>query len=322
MMTLYFRGCSGPEVKRLQIKLKNLGLYTGPIEGLFGGGTESAVRTFQRKRGLHVDGKVGQETWAALFDGETIPAPQITVEPLEKRCLALTGCFESGCMIPESFSCLTGDFDGQGISLGILQWNFGQQSLQPLLNEMDSLHGDILKEIFGESHKILTEVMYKYSFRDQMAWVQSIQSARHDFYEPWKGLFKTLGRNEAFQDIQIKHSSEAFQRAKKLCREFGVRSERAIALMFDVVVQNGSIGNETRDKINLDISRLAPDIPSEDLEVEKMRIVANRRAEASRSQFREDVRRRKLCCANGAGTVHGVDYDLEHQFGICLRTFA
>jgi hypothetical protein len=206
--------------------------------------------------------------------------------------------------------------------LGILQWNFGQQSLQPLLKEMDSLHGGTLKDIFGESYNILTEVLYKYSFRDQMAWIQSIQSARHDFYEPWKGLFKTLGRNEAFQDIQIKHSSAAFQRAVKLCREFGIWSERALALMFDVVVQNGSIGKETRDRINLDISRLAPDIPSEELEVEKLRIVANRRAEASRAQFREDVRRRKLCCANGKGNVHGTDYDLDHQFGICLKRFS
>ncbi len=99
-----------------------------------------------------MDGKVGQETWAALFDGETIPAPQITREPVEKRCLALTACFETGCMFPESFSCLTGDFDRQGISLGVLQWNFGQQSLQPLLKEMDSLHGEALKNIFGDSY--------------------------------------------------------------------------------------------------------------------------------------------------------------------------
>lgn len=321
-MTLYFRGCSGPEVKRLQIKLRNLGLYAGLIDGLFGGGTESAVRTFQRNRGILMDGKVGQETWAALFDGETIPVPQITKEPLEKRCLALTACFETGCMFPECFSCLTGDFDGQGISLGVLQWNFGQRSLQPLLKEMDSSHGDVLKGIFGESYNTLTEVLYKYSFRDQMAWVQSIQSARHDFYEPWKGLFKTLGRNEAFQDIQVKHSSEIFQRAMKLCREFGVWSERALALMFDVVVQNGSISSETRDKINLDLSRLAPNMTAEDLEVEKLRIVANRRAEVSRAQFREDVRQRKLCCANGKGNVHGTDYDLENQFGICLKSFS
>ncbi len=155
-----------------------------------------------------------------------------------------------------------------------------------------------------------------------MAWVQSIQSARHDFYEPWKGLFKTLGRNEAFQNIQIKYSSETFQRAIELCREFGVWSERALALMFDVVVQNGSISNETRKKINGDISRLSSNIPEKDLEVEKLRIIANRRAEASRAQFREDVRRRKLCCANGKGNVHGTDYDLEHQFGICLKSFS
>jgi hypothetical protein len=49
-----------------------------------------------------------------------------------------------------------------------------------------------------------------------------------------------------------------------------------------------------------------------------MRIVANRRAEASNPRWVEDVRARKICCANGGGRVHGIPYDLEKQFGIRL----
>jgi peptidoglycan hydrolase-like protein with peptidoglycan-binding domain len=40
--------------------------YLGPINGVFGYETDSAVRQFQRERGLLVDGIVGQDTWAAL----------------------------------------------------------------------------------------------------------------------------------------------------------------------------------------------------------------------------------------------------------------
>ena len=36
-------------------------------DGRFGPGTDAAVRTFQRRNGLSVDGIVGQKTWAALF---------------------------------------------------------------------------------------------------------------------------------------------------------------------------------------------------------------------------------------------------------------
>jgi hypothetical protein len=44
------------------------------IDGLFGRGTESLVRSFQQARGLRSDGVVGPDTWQALLDPET-PAP-------------------------------------------------------------------------------------------------------------------------------------------------------------------------------------------------------------------------------------------------------
>lgn len=63
--TLYW-GSSGDEVRRLQTTLKNWGYYDGPVDGVFGGGTFSAVKKFQAKNGLSVDGVVGPATAAAL----------------------------------------------------------------------------------------------------------------------------------------------------------------------------------------------------------------------------------------------------------------
>ncbi len=40
---------------------------------------------------------------------------------------------------------------------------------------------------------------------------------------------------------------------------------------------------------------------------------------AANPVFREDVRRRKLCIAEGKETVHGITYDLAGQFGLDLR---
>lgn len=53
-------------------------------------------------------------------------------------------------------------------------------------------------------------------------------------------------------------------------------------------------------------------------EVARLRIIANRRAEAANRKWVEDVRARKLTIANGEGTVHGRFYDLQEQYGIGL----
>ena len=50
----------------------------------------------------------------------------------------------------------------------------------------------------------------------------------------------------------------------------------------------------------------------------RMRIIANRRAVASKAQFVNDVRVRKLTIAEGEGVVHGIHYNLEEQFALRL----
>ncbi len=64
MPTLY-RGQSGREVELLQAALQATGEAL-PVDGVFGLLTEKAVRNFQRRKGLIVDGVVGISTWRAL----------------------------------------------------------------------------------------------------------------------------------------------------------------------------------------------------------------------------------------------------------------
>jgi hypothetical protein len=317
-MATYSIGWKGPEVERIQVRLKELGFYHGPIDSDFGGGTDAAVRAYQRSKGLVADGKVGPITWASLFGTDPIPEPSILSKSLGHKCLALTGSFETDKMPPDCFAGLSGDFDEQGVSFGVLQWNFGQQSLQPLLQEMNTAHSSILQDIFAQEYQTLVEILNK-DFHQQMEWARSIQHpVQHVIYEPWRGYFKTLGRTKEFQEIQVKYAEHLHRKAMDLCQEYQLWSQRAVALMFDILTQNGSISSAVKQTIMKEISELNSGLDKATFEVEKMRIIANQRAEASKPQWVEDVRSRKLACANGEAIVHGITYHLSEQFGINL----
>ena len=56
----------GPKVAAVQVALKRLGLYNATVDGVRGPLTKSAIISFQRRRGLAVDGIVGPQTRAAF----------------------------------------------------------------------------------------------------------------------------------------------------------------------------------------------------------------------------------------------------------------
>jgi len=64
--TLSKYGSRGQEVKNIQYRLRNWGYYKGNIDGIYGWRTTAAVKEFQRKNGLKVDGIAGPQTLAAL----------------------------------------------------------------------------------------------------------------------------------------------------------------------------------------------------------------------------------------------------------------
>ena len=54
----------------LSLEMKDQGFYTQSLpadDDFFGPAADAAVRAFQKKRGLTVDGIVGRETWPALL---------------------------------------------------------------------------------------------------------------------------------------------------------------------------------------------------------------------------------------------------------------
>ena len=85
------KGSQGPDVFWVQMRLKELGFYTGYVGGKMLNGTVQAVKSFQRSIGVYASGEVDRRTLDALAADvevtETVdldePAAELTVIPVE-----------------------------------------------------------------------------------------------------------------------------------------------------------------------------------------------------------------------------------------------
>jgi hypothetical protein len=144
------------EVKLLQKLLKEWGML-GPseaVDGKFGNHTNEAVKSFQQNKSLQVDGKVGQNTWAALLkvspsEVEIIHRPSgaassghahagftgnklIIYNELKKhnfsdvQCAAILGCWQQ----ESSFNPYAQE-PSPGTGLGLAQWSGSRRGKVP-----------------------------------------------------------------------------------------------------------------------------------------------------------------------------------------------
>ena len=78
------RGAKGEDVFWLQSRLAELGYYTGTITGGYYGGTQSAVKAYQRDNGLAADGVAGAKTQGKLYE-DVLPAPAPEETPVPTK---------------------------------------------------------------------------------------------------------------------------------------------------------------------------------------------------------------------------------------------
>jgi hypothetical protein len=96
------RGARGVDTTAVQYLLQARG-HSVTADGVFGSGTEAAVRAFQAGRGLAVDGVVGPATWGALVTtlrsgatGPAVRALQVQLNKKRRLSLAVDGEFGAG----------------------------------------------------------------------------------------------------------------------------------------------------------------------------------------------------------------------------------
>jgi hypothetical protein len=168
--------------------------------------------------------------------------------PAEYKAVLITSTLETGHR--GGFFGLSGNFDGQGLSFGLVNWTIGTGSLQPLLREFAAEQPDRWKVAFGPhatSFLALISKKGKAAEAEQLRFAvdqmneskvvkkKTIWSIR----EPWHTYFTRLSEDPEFQRIQVRHVRTLLNRARYFCERFGLTSERAYTFMFDAVSSHG-----------------------------------------------------------------------------------
>jgi hypothetical protein len=180
------------------------------------------------------------------LDAEVLEAIELT--PAELKAVQITSTFETGRR--GGFYGLSGNFDGQGLSFGLVNWTIGTGSLQPLLRDFAVQEPDRWATVFGPhavrflalitpKDKAGQAAQLRFAI-DEMNVSRLVDGRRKwSVKEPWVTYFKRLSEDPAFQRIQVRYVRDLLDRARSFCEYFGLKSERAFAFMFDAVSSHG-----------------------------------------------------------------------------------
>lgn len=221
-----------------------------------------------------------------------------------KRAFDITSSFEG-----KGYAQTTGDFDGQGLSWGFLQWCLGQGSLQPVLlaiyERWPTLMRTCLMEITDEVLAIChgTANWRAFSAKINKSYNKSELKPQYQKY------FEALGNQPEIQAYQRERGGVVALKGLSLCHTYGLTTEKGFCLCFDIVTQNGGINKSAPDYIAEHTNSSTP-------EAEKLKVIAEAIARKSNPRWYADVKARKLCVATGAGTVHGDHRDLGKEYGL------
>ncbi len=174
------------------------------------------------------------------------PAPVPPSGPSwQERVLAAVVRHEAGGL---NYGAQNRNWDGAGLSYGILQWTQISGNLGKLLLAMYRADQPAFLRIFGEHS---AELLHATAARSLGAVGGTVL-----WLEPWTSRFKAAGQHPAFQQVQLQMAlnGEHWQGAEKAARILGVHTERSYALFFDTSTQQGpsraaQLAQQLRDRL-------------------------------------------------------------------------
>jgi hypothetical protein len=290
---LFGPGARGSIIRSLQLALRDAAQISLPADGIFGAQTAAALCCFQRAHALPVTGVLDQQTCSTLAPGL---APSV-----EDRCLQLTAAIEG-----HGYTVAIGNCDGAWLTWGIIGFTLKFGQVQQVIAEVAAAEPALITAAFSALAPGLLAAM-RAPAAAQRRWAESISTPR-GLLPAWREAFARLGDMPRVQQAQRRLAHQNyFVPALVTAREFGLRSELAAALCFDVQVQNGGIKPRARALLRRRLAAAPPQC-----EGDLRRAIAHSVADAALPRFREDVRARKLAIATGRGMAHGLQLVLEN----------
>jgi hypothetical protein len=216
-----YRVVRGEIVRGLQLKLQVVGHNPGIVDGIFGSDTENALKSFQLTKGQPPTGKLTDETWITLMQ---VPTPSIF-----DRCLQLTADFEG-----HGFQTIAGNFDGAGLTWGIIGFTLQHGEIQNILTEVQQKVPQLLDSAFDSLKNTLLTQLGK-TWPEQLQWANSISvgSNKLRIEKPWERAFAVLGADPEVQKTQLRRVNKYWDIAEQDTNRFKLRTEMGIALCFD-----------------------------------------------------------------------------------------
>ncbi len=280
--------------------------------------------------------------------------PQLDEPQKNSFALALnvTGSFEGHL----AWTTIANNSDGMGISLGLLQQNFGSGTLQPMLIEMRNNHPMSFASAFSAAHfsslgamlrqwenavgpseaDIDRLVKEKYLFvpdeyhisdldeeedendlglraisKNQISvnWAVNNVLSGSQIRADWKQELMALAGSKDYRDLQLKDALQYHKRTLDYLAGFEFTQMRFYLMLFDFVIQNGGF-QESHWNEYVAYRRKNPDASEEQRAMKLIEI----RVASVRSQYKADVRSRKMTIVKGKGVVHGQNRQLAKEY--------
>lgn len=257
-----------------------------------------------------------------------------------ETALRVTGHFEDSA---DPLGGVTGDFDGMGISLGVLQWNIGSNSLQSMVQTVGRDHVLATMPHYGEELWEACATDVKRGLAICRGW-QMGSRLKPDA----RAELKVFTLSEPFVGQQVaragKVAGTAFAAAEAFANKdpsYGAPTKALFCWFFDVYTQNGGLkglgyaevsdfigrsGGSGADDVICDWLAGCPEtmagyrdshanaglwrdsVPDDRL---SLFVLSYLRAQLSRPAYKADVMNRKATIAVQRGWVHRENHDLS-----------
>lgn len=285
---------NGPVVMALQLALIKAGQAMEP-DGDFGRITCDALRRWQAGQGLPQSNSIDARQWQTLTG---LPAPS-----LFDVCVNLVSDFEG-----TGFDRVVGNFDGAGITFGLIGFTLVNGEIRKLLSMIETLRPGSVATTFGALHSELMSVL-ALSKAEQQRWADGISlgPAKMEVAKPWREAFQRIGQLPEARRAQMERAYSVYWKAAQQHIADFMAGKPLVdldaGLWFDVAVQN-SLDQDERSVLKKTGS-------SAKVSGALREAFASTIADGSAPRWRKDVLARKMTYAVGRGTVHGSDYQLS-----------